>query len=383
MNRRLLIVVNTTEFFLSHRLPIALAAKSAGYDVHIATGTPDTNGVLAINGFTHHLIPISRTGVQVAQEFQSIVAVTRLLRRLKPQIIHLVTIKPVLYVGIAARFVRAPMGIVAAISGLGMVFTQGRLRKRLIRLVVANLYQFALNHDNLRVIFQNTHDIEVLNKVCHLQNHEMVLIPGSGVALKDYPHKSEPDENPVVITFAARLIKDKGVYEFVEAASIIKDRGIKARFLLVGGTDPDNPSSVSENDIKQWREEDAVEVLGHSKNIVDIFTHSHIICLPSYYGEGLPKVLIEAAACGRPVVTTDHPGCRDAIIADKTGLLVPPRDSVTLAERLVELIKSPALRESMGRAGRALAEEKFTIENVVEQHLSIYQQLSKSARDTE
>jgi glycosyltransferase involved in cell wall biosynthesis len=374
--KQLLFFVNTTSFFLSHRLPIAQAALSAGYDVHVATGTVEDNEELVAHGFVHHHIPLTRSGIQLIDELKSLWAILKLMRTINPSIVHLVTIKPVLYGGIAARLAGVE-GVVAAISGLGMLFTDGGSKKRLIRVIVSNLYQFALGHKNIKVVFQNSHDREVISHVCKLSESKAVLIPGSGVAMKDYPYT--PDPNSQIITFAARLIKDKGVYEFIQAARILKQRGLETRFLVVGAIDPDNPNSVSNDEIKTWQKEGIVDFLGYRNDIADIFSKSNIVCLPSYYGEGLPKVLIEAAACGRAVVTTDHPGCRDAVIDGTTGMLVPVKNSKELANTLENIIKSPPMRQEMGRAGRDFAERVFTIESVVERHLTLYRELSSQS----
>lgn len=380
MKKRLLFVVNTTEFFISHRLPIALAALRDGYEVHIATGTAERAEELYLHGLTHHLIPISRSQVQPLQECRSMAAIWRLMKYLNPDIVHLVTIKPVLYGGIAARLANKP-SVVTAISGLGTVFSDNGIRNRFIRFIVTHLYRFALNHKRLKVIFQNKYDQKLLADACRLTDDQMTLIPGSGVSLEDYPYLREPDGVPV-ITFAARLIKEKGPYEFVEAARIIKKRGLTARFWLLGGPDPGNPNRVSERDISDWQEEKIVEVLGQTSHVAEYFSQSNIICLPSYYGEGLPKVLIEAAASGRAVVTTDHPGCRDAVLEGKTGLIVPIRNAVALADAIEKLIEFHALRSSMGKAARQFAEEQFTIEKVVKRHLLIYRQLMKKKQSS-
>lgn len=372
--RKLLFVVNTTSFFLSHRLPVALAAKQAGYEVHVATGTADPDAVLSSKGLIHHLLPMSRSGLHPIKECRDALAMWKLMKQINPKVAHLVTIKPVIYGGIAARLANIKC-VVAAISGLGTVFSDNGVKKRVIRFIVSHLYRLALKHQVLKVIFQNEHDLKTLARVCHLTENQVTLIPGSGVSLKDYPYVPEPDGIPVV-TFAARLIKEKGPFEFVHAAKIIKEWGLNVRFLILGAVDPGNPNSVSKSDIEVWQKEGIVEVLGHAENVADFFKLSNIICLPSYYGEGLPKVLIEAAACGRAVVTTDHPGCRDAVIDGQTGLVVPVRDAAALADAFQKLIKSESLRKNMGQAGRLLAEEKFTIENVVQQHLSIYRELS-------
>lgn len=377
--KKLLFVVNTTSFFLSHRLPIALAAKDAGYEVHIATGTPDLQAIpaLAPFGLPHHFVPISRSGKNLISEVSGFWALYKLMKQLKPDLVHLVTIKPVLYGGIAARFAKIP-GTVAAISGLGLVFCDNSIKNRFLRFITSQLYRLALSQGHLRVIFQNQHDLKKLSAVCKLADEHVSLIPGSGVQLNDYPYKPEPEGQPVV-TFAARLIKEKGPYVFERAARMLRERGVKARFLILGSVDPGNPNSVNEKDITAWSAEGIVEVLGQADNVASFFIKSHIICLPSYYGEGLPKVLIEAAACGRAVVTTDHPGCKDAIIPGVTGLLVSKRNAYELAEALERLILNPALRQKMGRAGRTLAEQRFGIDKVIDAHMQAFDELLNKA----
>jgi len=204
------------------------------------------------------------------------------------------------------------------------------------------------------------------------------LISGSGVDLKDFPVLPEPDQIPVVV-MASRLLKDKGVHEFVEAARILRSRGVDARFQLIGDPDPGNPVSVTAESIQAWREEGVIECLGFRTDIPKLFSQSNIIVLPSYYGEGLPRVLIEAAACGRAVVTTDMPGCRDAIVPDVSGLLVPARDAKALADAIQLLIEDADLRQRMGREGRRLAEKEFSIEKIVQAHLEIYASLEARA----
>ena len=369
---RLLFVVNAPEFFVSHRLPLALAAREVGFDVHVATGPGDAGQITNL-GFAHHTFPLSRSGKNPLAELRTFCALFRLMRRLKPDLVHLVTIKPVLYGGVTARLVRVP-AVVAAISGLGTVFVGASGKARRVRKAVEALYRLALGHHNIRVIFQNRDDRAMLVALGAVREAETVLIRGSGVDLSACPVVSEAPGTPVV-SFAARLLNDKGVREFVEAARILRARGIIARFWLIGAADPDNPSSVSELDLANWRREAVVDVLGYRTDIPLLFSQSHIVVLPSYYGEGLPKVLIEAAASGRAVVTTDHPGCRDAIEPDQSGLLVPVRDPHALANSIQRLLEAPDLRRRMGKAGRALAEREFAIEHVVETHLAVYREL--------
>ena len=368
---RLLFVVNAPEFFVSHRLPLALAAREAGFDVHVATG-PGEAGPITNLGILHHTLPLSRSGKNSMAELRSLWAIFRLMRRLKPDLVHLVTIKPVLYGGIMARLARVP-ATVAAISGLGTVFVDTDARARRVRKAVEVLYRLALGNRNIRVIFQNPDDCETLVALGAVRNAQAVLIRGSGVDLSAFPMLPEPP-GTAVVSFAARLLNDKGVWEFVEAARLLQARGLDARFWLIGAADPGNPSSVSDKDLAAWRDEGIVELLGHRPEIPTLFAQSHIVVLPSYR-EGLPKVLIEAAACGRAVTTTNVPGCRDAIEPDQTGLLVPVRDPHALADSIQRLIEAPDLRRRMGAAGRALAEREFAIGQVVEAHLALYREL--------
>ncbi len=373
---KLLYIINAPEFFLSHRLPLALAAREAGYCVQIATGPGTDCEKIKELGFTHHHLPLSRSGINPWMELRSLWALWRLMRQLKPDLVHLVTIKPVLYGGLVARLAGVP-AVLAAISGLGSVFVTHRRSLFGLRCGIEAVYRLALGHSNMKVIFQNPDDQALLTDLGAVQNEQAVLVRGSGVALSDYPLKPEPAGIPVV-TFAARLLKEKGVLEFVEAARILKKRGVASHFLLVGTPDHGNPSSISDKEIEHWRTSGLVDPLGYRTDIAEVFANSNLIVFPSYYGEGLPKVLIEAAAAGRAIITTDRPGCRDAIVPNVSGLLVPARDAMAVADAIEGLLSNTELRRSMGKAGRELAEREFGIDKVVAAHLKTYQQLIKS-----
>jgi glycosyltransferase involved in cell wall biosynthesis len=232
----------------------------------------------------------------------------------------------------------------------------------------------ALNQKRLAVIFQNPDDRGGLLSIGALRDDQVRMIRGSGVNLADYPVMPEPEGRPVVV-MAARLLRNKGVLEFVEAARLLRSRGIAVVMRLIGSPDPGNPNSVIPSKLDDWSAERIVELPGYRTDIAAQYAAANIVCLPSYYGEGLPKTLVEAAACGRAVVTTDHPGCRDAIDPDVTGILIPVKNSVALADALQALIESPERRAQMGKAGRELAEQVFAIEKIVEQHMTIYQEL--------
>ncbi|NMK47160.1 glycosyltransferase family 4 protein [Achromobacter sp. Bel] len=372
--RRLMFVVNNPAFFMSHRVPLAQAAQRAGYDVHVATMDGPAVADIQALGMTHHAIPMTRSGKHPLQELGTLLALVRLFRHVRPDVVHLVTIKPVLYGGIAARLARVP-GMVAAISGLGFVFLSDSLKMRLVRAVVARLYRIALGHPNSRVIFQNANDRDLLKSLGAVRDAQVVMIRGAGVDLDAYRALPEPPAPPVVVTMVARLLRDKGVQEFVQAADILRQRGVPVTMQLVGGVDAGNPASATQDEVDAWQRDGTVQALGERSDVPALYAASHIAVLPSYR-EGLPKSLIEAAACARAVVTTDVPGCRDAIEPGETGLLVPVRDAQALADAIARLAEDAALRQAMGKAGRALAEREFNIEQVARTHVALYNTLS-------
>lgn len=371
--KRLLIVVNDPAFFLSHRVGIALAAMNDNYEVHIATAAGDAVEKIKALGLNHHQIYLTRSGLNPISELRSLGELYSLFLTLKPDLVHLVTIKPVLYGGIIARLTKLP-ALVAAISGLGSVFVAKSTPRKLIKYFVILLYKLALKHKNIKVIFQNETDKEILLTEAVVSPQNTTLIRGSGVDLSLCEVREEPTGKPVVV-MAARLLKEKGVITFIEACRILKERKVACDFLLVGTPDPGNPSSVTSEEINAWTQEGLIKALGFRADIPQIFSDSHIVVLPSFYGEGLPKVLIEAAACARAVITTDNPGCREAIEENITGILIPVKSPVALADAIHKLVDDPDLRKRMGRAGRELAEREFKVENVIEKHLSIYREL--------
>ena len=390
----LLFVVTNPAFFLSHRLPIALAAREAGYEVHLASmPSPAVVQVLAL-GFVHHTLPLHRTRKNPLAEAFTLWAMVRLFLKLKPDLLHLVTIKSVIYGALAARLTGVP-GVVAAISGLGYVFTQKGVKATLLRSVVAVLYRLALGKSNLRVIFQNTDDLQAISRLAHLSQQKTALIRGSGVDLQEFIATPEPPGTPVVL-MASRLLKDKGVLEFVQAARLLKaqsqqgDMAVTARFCLAGAIDSGYQASCTQDEVNAWQAEGVVELLGERTDMSALLASSHIVVLPSFYREGLPRVLCEAAACARAVVTTEMPGCRDAIESGRgrntattraaSGLLVPVRNVQALAEAIKALLEDKNKREQMGRVGRALAEEHFDIRQIVQAHLAIYAYLLKQQR---
>jgi glycosyltransferase involved in cell wall biosynthesis len=372
MKKKLLFVVNVDWFFLSHRLPIALAAIEQGYEVHLACADTGKKSELDKYGIHTHRLPLERGKVGVLNTFLVFFLLIKLYSSLRPDLLHLVTIKPVLIGGLAARLVGITR-VVAAISGLGFVFTAQGFLARGRRGLVGLIYRCALCRAGTIAVVQNRDDQLYIHKVVNLPLRQIILIPGSGVDLNEYRMRPEPVSNPMVL-FAARLLRDKGVVEFCEAARILSSLGIEARFCVVGEVDPDNPSSLSHEDSERLVLEYGVELLGYRSDMADTLSQANIVVLPSYR-EGLPKVLVEAAACGRAVITTDVPGCRDAIVPGETGLLVPVKNSQDLALAIHDLISDPQKRYRLGMAGRRLAEQKFDIHLIVQSHLMLYQRL--------
>ncbi len=369
-------VVNVDWFFLSHRLPVALGALNAGYEVHIATSLTQGREKLEAYGFKVHPIEIDRSATGLVGLIRLFSSLVRLFWAIKPDVLHLVTIKPVLVGGAAAR-ISPVAGVVYAISGLGHVFLAEGLLCRIRRVAVGFWYRFILGVQNMRIIFQNNDDLSEISSVAHVRSNQVVMIPGSGVDLTEYRYTSLPDGIPVVL-MAARLLGTKGVREFVAAAKMLRSDGAEGRFCLVGDLDPANPASISKQELGEWEKQGDVELLGSRSDIPELMAQAHCVVLPSYR-EGFPRVLIEAAACGRAIVTTDVPGCRDAIEDGVTGVLVPANDSVALASAIRQLIENRAVCEAMGKAGRQRAVQIFDVNAVVDAHLNAYKALLQAS----
>ncbi len=370
---KLLYVVNIPRFFLSHRMPLALAARQSGYDVQVATSLQDSDSVGRIleRDLRLHPIPLSQHGLNPLAELRTINALVRLYSTLKPDLIHHISIKPVLYGGIAARLTRQ-RAIIHAMSGLGYVFISDELRASLLRQVTRPLFRAVTASAGNRMIFQNADDRQFFLKHGMISSEKTLLIPGSGVDENVFTPEAEAlDELPVVL-FAGRLLWQKGIGEFVEVARRLRGR---ARFRVVGYEEATSPLNVPATRLGAWADEGLIEWLGKRDDMPQVYAESNIVCLPSTYGEGVPKVLIEAAACGRACVTTDTPGCREIVRHGENGFTVPPGDIDALAAAVERLIGDPALRQEMGAKGRQIVLEDFTLRQVIEETLELYKAL--------
>jgi glycosyltransferase involved in cell wall biosynthesis len=369
---RILFVVNVDWFFLSHRLPLARAAREKGAEVYVAAA--DTGMAQRIRDEGLHFIPlpVSRKGTNPREQARSILSLVQLYRRLRPHLVHHVTVKPVLYGSFAARLAGAP-GVVNAISGLGYLFAEERRRGVLRRLTEA-AYRAALRGARTRTIFQNPEDRDAFVHQGLVRKERTVLIRGSGVDCARFRVRPEPEGEPVVV-LPARMLWEKGVGVFVEAARLLRARYPKARFVLVGMVDPDNPTGVPAAEIEDWVRSGVVEWWGHRTDMPEVFAEASLVALPTHYKEGLPKALLEAAACGRALIATDIPGCREIVRHGINGLLVPPQDAPALADAIASLLSCPAERARYGVASRRIAETEFAEPIVVDQTLALYGEL--------
>lgn len=369
---RLLYVVNIPRFFVSHRLPLALAARDAGYEVHVATSDADPASIAQIHaaGLPFHPLPLSQHGTSLLTEVRTLRALLHLYRTLKPDIVHQVSIKPVIYGGLAARLAGVP-AVVSAMSGLGYVFIDTSLKAKILRGLASPAFKLALAGKNTRMIFQNPDDLNRFVAMGLIPRSQTVLIRGSGVDISQFSPQPEAGGQPVVL-FAGRLMWQKGIGTFVEAARRLRGQ---ARFAIAGYAEATSPGAVSPEQLDAWQQEGVVELWGRRADMPQVFAQSHIVCLPSTYGEGVPKVLIEASACARPIVTTDTPGCREIVRHGENGLLVPPDQPDLTVAAVQSLLHDAALRQTMGAQGRRLVEAEFALEQVIEATFALYRSM--------
>ena len=366
----LLFVISDGKFFVSHRLAIALAARDKGYRVAIACPKDSSAKVFSKHRLEHIPIVMRRKSITVMSEIQSLYSIIYAVRTFKPDVVHYITAKPIIYGGLISRFSQIPS--VYAISGLGHVFIGNNLRVRILRALVVAGYKLAINHRRSYAIFQNPNDLKTLDKYGIIRRATVTIIPGSGVDLEKTTPSRMP-EGETVLILPARMVYNKGVGEFVEMARILKAKGVKATFRLIGDPDSGNPTHIPRQQLNDWVEEGIIQWRPYTSNIASELAQAHIVVLPSHGGEGLPKTLIDAAAAGRASAASDVPGCRDAIINGQTGVLFNAKDAKNTARVLEPLIKSRSTQIKMGKAARKHAVRTFDIRDVCKKHLEIYE----------
>ena len=368
-SRHLVYVITEDWFFKSHFFDRAIAAVSAGYNVTVITRCRDSAREFEKYGLLTENIKFSRRGSNPITELTTIFRLRSTLKRIKPDIVHNIALKPVVLGSLAAQFAGI-RNIVNAPVGMGYVFTSQESKARVLRPIVKVLIRYVLGNENRRVIIENHDDLENLVSGGFARRESIVLIKGAGVDVQKFSQRPEPNE-PVKVIMVSRLLRDKGVYEFIGAAKIVRSRNSSVRFLLVGDIDDGNPTSMNSEEIANLANSKYVTWLGARTDIAKLLAESHIACLPSYR-EGLPKSLIEAASVGRPIVATDVPGCREVVTHMVNGLLVKPRDAQALAAAIEKLVENPKLRKSMGEENRHKAEAEYANEIIIGQTHRVY-----------
>jgi glycosyltransferase involved in cell wall biosynthesis len=369
---RLLYVVNEDWAFLLNRLPMARAARDAGFEVHVATNVNNGRAGIQAEGFILHPIPFKRGGLSPFAAIPTMLAIRRLETAIDPAIVHHSGLQCCVFGSLAALDRNYPT--VNAITGLGFIFTASSVLSRLLKQGMAWLLPRLLNREHSNVLVQNPDDRDALLKL-GANPARMTLIPGSGVDAERLKPLPEPD-GPITIGFAGRLLVDKGIRALVAAHDLLRAQGHDFNLIIAGNPDPANPASVSRDEVESWTRRPGITWLGHIDNIVTLWRAAHIAVLPSHR-EGLPGALMEAAACGRPLVATDAPGCREICIADQTGLLVGIEDPPALAGAILTLAQSPDLRARFGAAARKLVEDKLSARIIGRSIVELYNKLMR------
>ncbi len=375
---KLLFLVTEDWYFCSHRLPIARAARDAGYDVAVATRVAAHGEAIRAEGF--RLIPLAKLGRSMGnplRELSGLLEVVDVYRRERPDIVHHVALKPAIFGSLAARIAGVKRAV-NAIAGLGSIFSSQSAKARLLRPMVKLAFRLLLNREGAAVIVQNPDDGRLLTGGGLVDPARLTLIKGSGVDLARFAATAEPvtdAAHPPIATLVSRMLWDKGVGVLVEAARLLRTRGVPLRVRLAGTPDPENMGSIPEEQLRAWHDEGVVEWIGFCDDVAGLWRASHIAVLPSWYGEGVPKSLLEAAAAARPMVAVDGPGLREVVTDGETGLLVAPRDAAALAGALQRLAGDGAMRRRMGEAARRRAEHEFGEAAVAEATLALYRRL--------
>jgi len=374
MKKKILYVDNRSQYFVTHRLPLAVAVRDHLAEVHVTalSRREEDINVISSQSMVFHKLPHNSTDRSVVKPLMFGFDLAKLFEKLKPDLIHIYTLKAMCVGGFA--FLRAnKSAVLMTVTGLGYAFTSQSLKARLLGKAVSTIMPRLLKRAGDDFIFQNQDDLAFFNEQFRIARERLNLIVGCGVDVSKYRMLAENPGIPTVI-LASRMLRDKGVVEFVEAAKSLKHEGVRAQFVLVGDPDPENPAGIPTSQLKEWHESGVAEWRGYCQDMLGLFSEAHIVCLPSYR-EGAPQVLIEAASCGKPIVTTDVSGCREVVRHGDTGLLVRPRDSRALADALRTLIRDPQLRVSMGRKGRAFAESELSLEKVINENFKLYEKL--------
>lgn len=370
-NITFLMILNDMGWFWSHRLPLARGIMARGWTLHLAANGAPEDAALPGEGVIPHTLPAHDSSLNPLSHWGLVRAIGAKLRAVRPDIIHAITIRYAFYTAIAARL-NGFEPSVYTIAGVGTLFTHNSPKMKAARAVAIPMMKWAFGRPGVSIIFQNPDDRALMLGAGIVKENQTTIIRGSGVDISQFAFSPDPaDDNPIVL-FTSRLLKEKGIYDFVDAARSLKAKGVKARFQIAGNVYPKNPHSVTEAELKAWQGEGVIEWLGQRSDMPNVLKQSTIIALPSYYGEGVPKVLLETAAIGRPIITCDMPGCREAVEDGVNGILIPPKSPDALALAIRTLLDDPDKRAAYGRAGRARVEKDFEVSKVVTRTLGVY-----------
>jgi glycosyltransferase involved in cell wall biosynthesis len=374
--RKLLFLVTEDWYFCSHRLPVARAAHAAGFEVIVATRVRAHGDRIRQEGFAVHSIAWRRRGDGLLGAYRAISEIAQVYRAEQPDLIHHIALKPVLFGGIARRLAfgasaNAPV-VVDAITGFGSAFSHTSLAGRLRRLWLGLYLRLMKGGERRWIIAQNEEDRAALAKAM-ADRGRIVMIKGSGIDTTHFSPIPDPASAVVTVAVVSRMLRAKGVLDAIAATRLLRERGLPIELLLAGPTDPDNRGSLNAEFLTSLSNEPGIRWLGPVADVRNVWRCAAIALLPSTYGEGVPKALLEAAACSRPIIATDVPGCREVVHPGETGILVPPRDTPRLAAAIAELACDSGRRAEMGRAGRALIERAFAENIVAQETLAIYE----------
>jgi glycosyltransferase involved in cell wall biosynthesis len=370
---RILYVINEDSYFWTHRRHLAVAAQRAGWDVTVATRLGSHEEAIRDAGFAVERLDFQRGFPGPSQDLRTIRHLVEIYRRVRPDLVHHVSLKLVTYGSLAAKLAGVPR-VVNAFAGLGYVFTGTDARARVLRAAMIPALRACLPRRNTISIFQNREDKALLERLRCVEARTSRLIPGSGVDVDAF-QPSEERDGPPLFVLPARMLWSKGVGQFVEAARLVLQRGLKARFALAGSLDETSLDAVPRETLEAWTREGVVEWWGHRDDMAGVYRDAHVVTLPTYYGEGLPKVLLEACASGRAVLATDIAGCREVIQSGVNGLLVPPKDVPALAEAMMRLGTDVALRRSYAARGRDVVVRELSVQHVVAATMGVYREL--------
>jgi len=370
---KIALVANSDWNLYGYRLALIQELRQQGHQLTLISPPGRYVKQLQDLGVVWLPIKMARRGANPVRELLSLIQLFRIYRRAGFDLVHHFTIKCVIYGSFAAKAARL-RAVVNSITGLGHIYVSQKPLAGLARVLVNFLYRLSLN--KTIVVFQNSNDREYFLKKRIVHTEQAELIRGSGVDIDKFTYQPEPTGLPQII-MVSRFLWNKGIREFVEAAQQINSETLVAEFILVGDVDPGNPDSIPVNLIKSWTAKRGIKWIGWNENMPQIYAGSNIVCLPTYYGEGLPKVLIEAAASGRASITTDMPGCREVVRHELNGMLIPPKDVPALVKSILFLIQNPVVREKMGRAGRGIAEQEFSSRRVNQKTMTLYGELTK------